>query len=262
MTKYPNFEQTRFDVADFDGTMYNTFEQAPAQGIYGVDEAYRMSIEKTLYFDKDAMRKYADQGEHQNRTPLEIVDALVPNCTSQGLEHLTADLVRAKLDILENQIGKPLGDGAVWPRPMPGFVDYYQFATAGSQTSIPVVKGVLSAGHASFIRKCLTLSGLEQPDVMITDETIRGLNSILPPDQLSKPALLPLQIAKLQWVSIYDRTGSVDLNCPEVNDRTTVIGDSEEKDGGLARNAGVEFIHVTPENSADAWAKLKSNHRS
>lgn len=121
-----DFQNARLDAADFDGTMYATFEEAPQLGIYGVDEAYRLSIEKALYFDKYAVAKYQDQGEHQNRTPLEIVNSLVPNCSAQGLERLTAHLVEAKLDILQSQIGKPLADGATWPRPLPGFMEYAQ----------------------------------------------------------------------------------------------------------------------------------------
>ncbi|MGI9027575.1 MAG: hypothetical protein ACR2FM_01870, partial [Candidatus Saccharimonadales bacterium] len=219
-----------------------------------------LSIERTLFFDKDALKKYADEGEHQNRTPLEIINLLVPNCAPQGLELLTANLVRAKLYILENQIGKPLHDGTPWPRPVPGFVEYSQAITEANTKGASIDRAILSAGHASFIRKCLTMSGLEQPEIMITDETIRGLNSSLSPGKLSKPELMPLLLAKLQWLSLYDREGSVDINDPEVNQRITVIGDSDEKDGGLARNAGVSFIHVTSENSESAWLSLQYIH--
>lgn len=95
---------------------------------------------------------------------------------------------------------------------------------------------------------------------MVTDETIRGLNSNLPPEELAKPSTTPLQLAKLQWLGLYGVAGTVNMNCAEINNRITIIGDSDEKDGGLARNAGVRFIRVTPESSSQAWRSLQAVH--
>lgn len=253
-----SFEKAELDIADFDGTMFNTFEEDATRSIYGVDQAYLIAVEKALFFDSDAIKKYQDQGEHQNRTPAEIVHSLVPNASAAALERLTTELVAAKLDVLENQIGKKLADGAQWPRPMPGFVEYSN-AIASVNPNNPVDRAVLSAGHASFIRKCMTMTGIQQPDILITDETIRGLNSPLPPDQLAKPELMPFSLAVLLWHGLYGQLGS-QADPEALRQRIKVIGDSEPKDGGLAEKAGVEFFLVTPETSLEAWSRLTAVH--
>lgn len=153
-----------------------------------------------------------------------------------------------------------MANGESWPRPMPGFVEYAESLAEAKNEGCPINFAILSAGHASFIRKCLETSGLAQPDIMITDETIRGMNSTLAPEQLTKPSLMPLQQAVLQWTAIIGSKKTVDIHGSGMAERIKIIGDSEEKDGGLARNAGVPFIHVTPETSFEAWTTLKSMH--
>ncbi len=250
-----DFSQHVLNIYDFDGTMYETFEADPSRQIYGVDEAYRIAIEEVFYFDKDALRRYIDDGEHQNRTPLEIVNSLAPDCTLAGLDRLTGELVGAKLNVLAGQIGRELQDGELWPRPVPGFLEHWQQVTAAKEDGAPISQAIASAGHASFIRKCLAQSKLVEPEIMVTDETIRGLNSSLPPEQLAKPSIMPVSIIKTLWLAHHNQPSTL-LGDPSLNDRIIIVGDSKEKDGGLARNCDTQFIHISPDNPADGWHEL------
>ncbi|HEV7454360.1 MAG TPA: hypothetical protein VGO07_03815 [Candidatus Saccharimonadales bacterium] len=249
-----SFEHARLVATDFDGTTHNTFESGP--DIYSVDEVYRIAVEQTFDFDSDALRRYTDEGEHGNRTPAEIVHSLAPRATQEGVERLTSELVAAKLTILLRQIGRPLADGAPWPRPVPGFVDCWNAVTAARQNGDIINTAFISAGHASFIRLVLRASGLEQPDILVTEETIRGLNSPLPPSRLSKPVPLALMLAKVQWLNMHGAWLTGDLSSERVNERITMIGDSAEKDGGLAGNLGVDFIHVAEGDTGQAWGRM------
>jgi phosphoglycolate phosphatase-like HAD superfamily hydrolase len=248
------FEQAQLVAADFDGTTHKTFESGP--GIYSVDEVYQSAVEQTFDFDSDALRRYTDQGGHNNRTPAEIVHSLAPRATPEGVERLTGELVASKLAILMRQIGRPLADGTPWPRPVPGFVDCWNAITAARQNGDTINTAFVSAGHASFIRLVLKASGLEQPDILITEETIRGLNSPLPPSRLSKPVPLPLMVAKTLWLNMHGAWMAGDLSGERVNERIVMIGDSAEKDGGLARNLGVDFIHVAEDDTGQAWERM------
>lgn len=252
-----DFSQHVLNIYDFDGTMYETFEADSTRQIYGVDEAYRIAIEEVFDFDKDALRRYTDQGEHQNRTPLEIVNSLAPNCTPSGLDRLTGELVNAELKVLTGQIGRKLHDNELWPRPVPGFLEHWQQVTADKESGAPISLAIASAGHASFIRKCLAQSKLVEPEIMVTDETIRGLNSTLPPEQLAKPSVMPVSIIKTLWLAHYNQPATL-LGDPSLNDRIVIVGDSEEKDGGLARNSGTQFIHISPDNPIRGWQELTS----
>ncbi len=254
------FETAQLDIIDFDGTMFDTFEAAPPLAIYGVDEVYRMSIEEAFVHDKDAIRRYEEHGEHQNRSPYEIVQSLAPEASVQELEELTSTLVGAKLATFEKQIGKPLNDGAPWPRPVPGFMEYSLAISEANLQGHHIDRAILSAGHASFIRKCLEMTGISPPEIMISEETIRGLNSTLPHDRLTKPSVLPFLLAKLQWLHRYELADIVNTNAPAINERIIMIGDSDTKDGGLARNAGVDFVHITSEDSKEAWRSVITKH--
>lgn len=262
MSEQSRFENTYLDVADFDGTMYDTFESAAAYGIYSVDEAYKFAIEKTFIFDKDALKKYEDEGEHNNRTPLEIVKSLVPNSTQDGLFKIASNLVDAKLEVLENQVGRPLADGTPWPRPLDGYVNYSK-SISKSNIENPakrIDRAIVSSGHASFIRKCINMSGLEQPEIMVTDETIRGLNSPLPPERIVKPSKFPLLMVKLEWLYSYGLADSEANDETQIDKRINVIGDSHEKDGGMANNGGVNFIHLKNIRPSEAWKQLLDIH--
>lgn len=249
-----NFPQAELLVADFDGTTHNTFE-SPDGGV-DVDEAYRIGIVRVFDFDKDALMRYEAGGGHRNRTPAEIVHELAPKSTPEGLQRLTEELVEVKLELLLEQIGKPIDGGERWPRPMPGFIDFWDSVQKARDQGRDITTAIISAGHAPFIDRVFEESGLEEPDIMVTDETIRGLNSPLPPDKLAKPSVMPLSLAKIQWLNLYGLDIPSEEVDPPIGGRITLFGDSLEKDGGLATNGGVHFVHISPENPAAGYEEL------
>lgn len=258
----PGFEAAALHIQDFDGTEFATFENDPARGIYGVDEAYLHAIEETFASDDpDALKRYRDMGEHANRTPLEIVHSVAPaHFSTAELKLATSRLVASKLAILEGQVGRPLADGTPWPRPVPGFIEYSKAVSQARSEGHIINQAILSAGHASFIFKCYDMLGLQHPDILVDNETMQNLHSSLAPHELAKPSRFPFNLIRLEWLELYGVDNIVNQNDPSVNARITVVGDSDEKDGGLARNAGVNFVHVTKESPAAAWNALLRQH--
>lgn len=252
------FSEARLLVSDFDGTMFDTFEPSP-NGI-GVNEAYRLAIEAVFDFDSTALERYQADGEHQNRTPTEIAHSLMPNATREGVKRIAGQLVAAKLDILLEQIGQPLTDGALWPRTVPGFADFWSTLTAKRKAGQQVSTAIISAGHAEFMQKSFEIAGLEMPDFMVTDETVRSLYSALPVHKLTKPSILPMDIIRAQWLSLYcDSEEEKQALEPEsINERIVYLGDDPNKDAALAMNAGVRFVYIHGADRRAARAAWKS----
>jgi len=211
-------------VLDFDGTVANTFEPNPS-GL-GVSEAYEHAVQ-TL-FGLDALGQYRFSGGLKNRSPREVVKGLqIQGFLSDGnTAQLTEDLVKLKIACLTSGIGKPLRDGAVWPRLTTGFATFWTQVRTNSST----FTAILSSGHQAFITKTFEVQGLTLPDLMVTDDELRVL-----PEPLSKPD-------PRLWQYMVERVGG-----PLPN--PIYIGDDQGKDGGLARNSGIPFLHFAPEGS-------------
>lgn len=240
-------------ATDFDKTTHDTFETAPALGIYGIDEVYRSAVDEVFCHDKEAMRKYTEQNEHSNRTPAEIVHSISGDLDPANLDKLTDQLIEVKLRTLSQQIGRKLLDGAIWPRPLPGFEDCWQKVTKSKTTPKTINTAIISAGHTVFIRKTFEVHGLEQPDILVSEETIRGLNSDLPPDRLAKPNVLPLSIAIVQWLNIHKVLEKVDPSDIILKPRILYVGDDESKDRAMALKAGVDFVLIDKSHPTQGW---------
>ena len=244
-------------VFDFDGTAFDTF--APPPGGIGVKEAYELAVEEL--FGVRGLQFYRDAGGLQNRSPREVVTDIVMRygegreglfthllhflrdnggrmrafTTTKKLESsftratvypIVAEmLVCLKLERLMNQIGTPMEDGALWPPPVFGFIEYWRkiVSMQGMRTLI------ISSGHEGFITKVFKLYDLPLPDTMVTDDDTRHLS--IP---MSKPdeGLVSLGLNRL----------SIDPSDLEI----ALFGDDPNKDGKLASNAGVPFYLVDP----------------
>lgn len=245
-------------VFDFDGAMANTFEACPNG--YGVEQAYEMAVQ-TL-FSEDGLEIYKKNGGLRNRSPWQVVHEILRSAdlqflatTIESMERLIQErgqglgemigytfpesfseseyytiaselLVALKLEILEDQIGRELGGGWVWPRPIDGFCGAWR-----AVTDEPVTKTlVVSSGHTVFINKFLSAYRLPAADCMITDDqTRRQLVPVAKPDEhLIRMGLDQLGI------------------CPG-RDRRIVFGDDPSKDGDLAKNADCRFVLIDPD---------------
>lgn len=211
---------------DFDRTIADTFTSSPS-GL-GVNEAYAVAVESV--FGKHGLNSYKHLGGLRNRSPREVVSELQQSgfLACENATALTNKLVGHKIDCLTNQIGQALPDGTLWPRLTEGFADFWRQVVANSS----VFTAILSSGHRAFIIRTFQVHELALPDFIITDDELRIL-----PEPLSKPD-------PRLWGYLLQESHITPLD-------SLYIGDDQVKDGGLARNAGVPFLHFAPEGAPD-----------
>jgi hypothetical protein len=282
------FESARLFASDADNTQMLSFEKSP-QGI-GVEEAYRYGI--AAIYGPSGVNQYIASGGHQNRTPAEIVISLVPfvknpevfqhvalmteldyptqdivahiqtitpsekNITVSDLEieelkATTRLLVDLKLQRLLSQVGLALPSGEYWPRPVPGFMDFMKLLRGSSE---PIDSAIISAGHTQFIDSVYDLWGIERPDIYVTTETLSKLNldEYFTPSELAKPSSLLMTVTEQLWVQKYGLPDTTAIDKEQI----VYVGDDIRKDGGLARNSGVEFIHIDPCAPEESWRRV------
>lgn len=240
-------EAVPYVMSDYDGTIARTGE-TPVGGV-DVNGAYKLAI--AGIFDDEAAQQFEDTGGHNHRAPIEIVTDLLRNTSgfsSDQLKRIAARLSADKLDILLDQIGSQNEDGTIWPRPTDGFVEFWG-ALSRAKTDRKIGTAVISAGHTDFIVKWFDTFDLEQPDAFSTAEVVDNLLPLSPVEEKTKPAALPLVIAR---AALTDKYGDA------VN-TIYYAGDSEVKDGGLAINAGVDhFVLIDEANAGPGWSQLGS----
>lgn len=209
-------------VFDFDATVAETFEPSPNG--FGVTEAYEFAVRSV--FGQPALYTYVQNNGLKNRSPREVVIAL----QEEGfLEHcstseLTEKLVNFKISCLTSEIGKPLADGMLWPRLTNGFGQFWHHLRSDKG----ILTAILSSGHRAFIEKVFEVHKLQLPHTMVTDDELRVL-----PEPLFKPD------ARL-WGYLLAEV------CVHRFPNAVYVGDDQIKDGGLAHNANVPFLHFAP----------------
>lgn len=237
-------EAVPYIMSDYDGTMARTGE-TPVGGV-DVNGAYKQAIAEVI--DEQAAQEFEDNGGHNHRAPIEIVTDLsryLSGLSTDQLKRVAAQLSAHKLDILSGQIGTRNSDGSLWPRPTDGFVEFWQALTE-ARGKRKIGTAVISAGHTDFIVKWFDTFDLEQPDAFSTAEVVDNLLPLSPAEEKTKPARLPLLIAK---TALDDKYGDA------VN-TIYYVGDSEVKDGGLAANTDAQFVLVDEANARPAWSLL------
>ncbi len=240
---------------DYDGTIALTSEPAP-NGMT-VDLAYEAAVEHVFSDHSDAVALYHASGGMNNRAPTEIVSQLLRELgieqDAAAIQSRSEDLVAAKLGHLKSQVGERLPDGAHWPRFTDGFESYWQYlGQKGSITS-----AILSSGHEAFIRSTFDIHDLAPPDLFVTDDDMRPLTTLLPRKLTEKPSPLLMQLLHERWI---DATQAASDHDPYDSGlfaaaarRTVYMGDSIKKDGELAHNSGVLFVHIRPQESLCGW---------
>jgi hypothetical protein len=282
-----DFEGAKLFSSDFDGTQCQSFEPSP--GGIGVNEAYRKSI-RDIY-GAPALAAYIASGEHNNRTPIEIAASLVSkakdvrifeqitvmtqldyapadiikslsnlNAAANGryrskldpeeLEAITKLLTDVKLEYLLSQVGLPFEDGDRWPRPTNGYLAFSAQLEAARTDGEQITTATISAGHHEFIHRVYELWQVPPPDILISTELLGqlGLMRVCTPAELSKPSPLLMDIARQQWLRNYDLPHDF-----EHQNQVLYVGDDCHKDGGLARNSDVDFIHINPDDTQEGW---------
>lgn len=243
-----NKTQARLVTIDFDKTLAQTFEACP--GGVGVELAYDMAL-RELFGESELLGAV---GGLKNRAPTELVRdilsthnglrryawqsyerkceklrdllkkglglPLVPISDSNEADVLGEMLVRLKLQILESQIGPE------WPKPCDGALDGLErFASK----NIPIA--IVSSGHEGFIQRCFSVWGALCPQILITDDFMRG--QPISPEKKIKPSPVLIHYAMMRAYQLGYRA--------LVRSETVHVGDDYAKDGSLARNACIAF---------------------
>jgi hypothetical protein len=177
------------------------------------------------------LEQYEYEGGLRNRSVTEIVAQLRPDLKGDALIRVCDELVEKKLSYLIGEIGVPTGDGAIWPPLCKGISQFWPRVTRARRAG-HLLTGIITSGHDVFTRRILELHGLEPPDVMVTDDDMRGRGD-LDSQRRSKPDPLMIEMACRQ-LGLSDYSG------------VTYFGDDQTKDGQMARNAGVRFGHFDP----------------
>ena len=241
----------RVIAIDFDGTAFDTSADSPS-GL-NVPVAYEQAI-KTLY-GTDVLGWYRQSGGLMNRSPGEVIDAICSHFTAEMLETgfseqpksynvahraidfsrqygedgarrlATEQLVLEKLQTLLPEIGKQFPDGAFWPQPMPGFLEFWKRVSGDSN----ICTMILSSGHERFISCVFELYRLKQPDTMVTDDHVRNLA-----EPFSKPDPRFFEMGMTALRERYPISAEAEA---------LYFGDDPKKDGNLAQNVGIPFCH-------------------
>jgi FMN phosphatase YigB (HAD superfamily) len=225
-------------LMDFDQTLANTFEPAP--GALGVEVIYEVAIAQ-LWGQRE-LAAYQAAG----RSPDQVVAELYPEASDAELVRLTEALIEARLELALVQIGTPLLGGGVWPRPCAGFIPFWERALEYLERG-RLDAGIISSGHTRFIERTFQVWGLKPPPVIVSIDDMRRFTR-LGVDRRSKPSPACFALARQRLMRLHGQ--SFDIRTASVKSGIVYVGDDPEKDGQLARRAGVRFGWFDPAASA------------
>lgn len=214
-------------ASDFDGTIALTSVPSP-RGVT-VDLSYEMALREI--FGENGVKVYEEVGRVQSKEPGELMayilstgDVLNIPLPTEGksLPELTDELIQHKLGHILPEISPE------WPLVAPGFEEFVE-----GVGSLPIELAVISNGHDEFIRRFFDVHELPQPGILVTSDTLRS-NGV---PQKFKPDPYSVELAIDHFTHL---NGGRPVSI-------LYVGDSEEKDGEMARNAGVPFGLINPE---------------
>lgn len=250
------FQLSRLLALDFDNTIALTEESGPSG--MTVSKAYEQAF--SLVGGPAMVELFINMGGHGNNAPAEIVSGLVSEDSPSELrQEITERIVEAKLNVLLDQVGQGLEDGSPWPRLTPGFADFWQ-RPGSTNSESPIHTAIISSGHETFIRKTFDVHKLRQPDILVSDDDIRPLEHSRGHSRLFKPGTYPFALAHRRWLELYGLTGG-NYNhsaATEAKKRVLYVGDDLVKDGGLAKNSGIRFIHLDKGQAAACWRQAQA----
>ncbi len=272
---------------DFDKTAADTTIKS-ARGL-GMGDVYALAVADVL--GTEGSRIYQAQGGLNNRAPSELVQQIfaaaadrsilfaqarsfwsahadvlgsfVPEGKGASLVWSHGDnvavvgeiLVRQKLSYLAQEVGKVLPDGRVWPPPCRGFEEFWS-VVADLKRNYDITTAIISSGHDSFIQQTFDAWHLARPDILVTEDDIRGLKFPQEMEKRVKPGQLPIALAYGMWLrdqktaGVYDDNESFDAR----RERVMYFGDDIQKDGGMALTANVPFGWYRPDGGDDGKA--------
>lgn len=261
---------------DFDGTLADTFAKSP-NGI-GVNEASAQAVEDL--FGEEGARALSAVGGLKNRAPVELIQALIAKGDVAQMTKSAREYVKKNIDELFGNVpqgkGVPLAplleEGEVepavlaeafvrrklailtkeispeWPKPMEGLVDALSAIRALSEGEAQIKIAVLSSGHELFIRKCFLQWDIPPPDILITDDDLRGVKH-LGAEAKVKPSVYLLAKLHQAWRRARGlRPDEIDvpLEGRMRKEGMMYAGDDQHRDGQLALSHDVLFGWYRP----------------
>lgn len=264
-------------ASDFDGTHFRTSDKSP-NGI-NVESAYTNSIYDI--FGAAGARVFENIGL-DGRTPSELTsailnwgnrnqnhtDTLLNNAFSfyaknmKGLlpyipelsevpqwdsekptKTITQLLVGQKLKYLCDEIGRVDQEGIIWPQPCRGAVEFWRTVEKLKTSGVPIDSAIISSGHDAFIRKAFAVWGLQQPDIIISEDTIRPRKYPEENVRRFKPGQLPIALAHQKWLykHLQDKDKSFIEIARDTKHRIIYFGDDIERDQGTAIDGKLAF---------------------
>lgn len=235
-------ETIRYFMSDFDGTI-GLIDKLPVGGV-SIDNAYAQAIAAQTGLGTEAAEIFIADGGNNHRSALQIVAGLRPDLRGRELVGLSQAVQHDHLDVISGQLGMKTESGDLWPAFTDGFIELYRTITEEKRRR-SIGTAIISAGYRDFIRDSFELHDLETPDVIVASEAIDGPYIKLPAEKRGKPFGLPLEMGK----TLLDRIHPSNYAIRPV----LYIGDSVDRDGGLATNTGSDFILLDPANSRPGW---------
>lgn len=223
-------------VFDFDGTVANTFADSPN----GINVTVATTEAVKQIFGEEGFAVFMAQGGMKNREPGEMVQDIRRDLgLGDDVYHeTTKQFIDAKLGILIPEINEN------WPEPAPGVKELFMRAQEGS---LPIDIAIASSGHDGFIEQWFRVNGIPRPNIIVTSDIIRARPE--PQRERFKPYTYQFAEVHRRWEG-RSYNGSVDWN-EELytgrhhhKDKMFYVGDDPVKDGGLALNVRIPYVHV------------------
>lgn len=262
---------------DFDETLFHTFSPSP-NGI-DVKKAYKLALDKI--FVPGTGEWFFELFGLQNKTPSEVVsqilrwdeekiDQAYQFYQSEGKngypiskyengelswnkdspeKTITQMFVGEKLKTLLTEIGQMDESGNPWPQPCEGVLDFFKTVQRVKQESLPIDIAIISSGHEAFIKRTLDVWRVPYPEVLVTEDDIRPRRFPIEEDRRFKPGTFPMALAHQAWLKqqgMLLRDSRVVEVGRESKKRIMYVGDSPEKDIGMAVHSRLSHSHLYP----------------
>ena len=240
-----SFSRDRFVGYDFDGTQALT--SVPSPNNVTVESAYEVAIGGI--FGSKALDTYRAMGGLRNRAPVDVVRQLAPDAYDAEQAELLTRLDSAKLDVLVAEISPQ------WPQPTNGYLDFAHRLQASRNLGAQITDATISSGHKSFISRTFDAWGVPQPTIMLAQEAIGAMAAANKMKIPTKPSITIVRFAHNAWRALYGLS-PVSVIPFETAIRMNYIGDDSDKDGLMARNAGVPFRLFRLGEAENTWNSL------
>lgn len=208
----------------------------------------------------NAKKIHREQNGNFPKIILESQDGQVPWNAKEPQVTLTSMLVIRKLGYLLQEIGALDKDGNPWPLPFEGVLDFFRSLGSLRKENVPIDFAIVSSGHEAFIKRALEVWGMPQPDILVTEDSLRLRRFPQEAEIKFKPGVFPIALAHFQWLKSQGISASRETGS-DTRTRIMHIGDNPTKDLVMADRAGISPNLLFPTTSWTSIAKALTTNR-